>query len=215
MNENELKQLWQKQPVPAPTATPAAAPGRDTIDLMKQKMRKLNRTLFWRDARELIVCAVIIVWFGADLFSGIFNRSLAHFFGPQFRHANSTLAQIGDVVLVLSAVLIGAKLLLARRTSRAFLQPSSVREFLGGELEKVNRQIRLLRTVLWWYLLPVFCGVALIFIGADRDVFSDVVVLTSIAASFGVIYWVNLHAVRKTLLPMKVELEEALGAMAE
>ena len=209
MNEDELKRLWQKQPVPAE----AAAPKMETIKLMKTKMQKLDRTLFWRDARELIACAVIILWFGADFCSGLLGHSQHP--GQHLRHAHSALRLSGDVVLVLSAVWIGVKLLAARRTNRAFLHPSSVRDFLGGELDKVNRQIRLLRTVLWWYLLPLFCGVTLVIIGTNPDLEEDALVIGLMAATFGVIYWANLYAVKKTLLPVKAELEQALADAGE
>lgn len=194
MNEQELKQLWQKQPVPEPAPTPTNA----MIEQMNQKMRKFNRTLFWRDARELIACVFIIVWFGLNL-----------------RHATSTLTQLGDIVLVLSGLFIGANLLAARRSNQAFLNPSSVRDFLGGELDKVNRQIKLLRTVLWWYLLPLFCGVSLFSIGANLDLAIEIPVISTYALTFGLVYWINQYAVRKTLLPLKTELEQTLRSMSQ
>jgi len=194
MNEQELKQLWQKQPVPEPAPTSTNA----MIEQMNQKMRKFNRTLLWRDARELIACVFIIVWFGLNL-----------------RHAHSTLTKVGDIVLVLSGLFIGANLLAARRSNRAFRTPTSVRDFLGGELDRVNRQIKLLRTVLWWYLLPLFCGVSLFSIGANLDLVIEIPVLSTYALTFGFVYWINGYAVRKTLLPLKTELEQTLGSISE
>jgi hypothetical protein len=192
MNENEIKQLWQTQALPAP------APVDDLSGRMKQKMRRFNRDIFWRDIREVAACAVIILWFGADL-----------------RHDHSTLRWTGDVILVLSGGYIAAKLLRARRSQRSFLNPDSVREFLAGELDKVERQIRLLRTVFWWYLLPLLCGVCLFFVGTNSDLLTDAIVLPVFFLTYWFIYWINQYAVKKTLLPLKTELEQMLKSVTD
>jgi hypothetical protein len=196
MNEQGLRELWQDQPI-----AKASAAGGEMVKQMKQKMQRFDRTLFWRDVRELGGCMIIIIWFAADL--------------PRTWRTGTSLRHSGDAVLVLSSLFIAGNLLAARRTQRAFLKPDSVREFISGEVRTINRQIRLLQTVLWWYLLPIYCGFAIFFIGVNGDLFSDVVVLGVIGAVFYFIAWVNAFTARTSLVPMKAELEQMLAWMHE
>jgi hypothetical protein len=194
MNEQELKQLWQSQSVPES----GPIPQNETVERMKIKTRRFGRTIFWRDARELVACVVISAWAGYGLF-----------------HKHSAITHLGDVVLILGCFYIAAKLLTANRLQRAYLNPASVKEFIGGELVKVNQQIRLLQTILWWYLLPIYCGASLVVIGADKGILVDGIDLIVFALTFGFIYWLNQYAVRKSLLPLKAELEQTLKSVPE
>ena len=200
MNEQELKHLWQQQVIQAPTQES----GDKLAERMRQKTRQLNRTLLLRDGREWIACIAIVLWFGADL-----------------RHNNPTLTQIGNVVLVLSALIIGVRLLAARRVKRVFLHPPSVTEFLSSELNNINHQIRLLQTVLWWYLLPIFSGAFLVVIGPQTGsksggrltsdmLWEDTIVLLTFALLSYFLHWINQRAVRTQLSPIKDELAQFL-----
>lgn len=203
MNEDELKRLWQTQSLGDMQRPPAKS-----ISEMKQKMRQFNRILFWRDLRELVACLIVIGWSGA--------------FFCVYRHENTVLTQIGYVVLLLTGILIAVKLFAARRSKRAFGHPASVREFLSGELDQVDRQIRLLKTVLWWYLLPLFCGIFLVVIGAElksmrgiESVVANAICWPTMGLVFWFIYRLNQRAVVKYLAPIRAELLDLLREIAE
>lgn len=194
MNELELKLIWQKQ-----TIQPVSRLLDDgLVEQMKKKMRRLGRTLFWRDVREIGACALLIAWVGA-----------------KFSAKNSWLSSAGGIVVILSCALITLELLRARRAQHAFLNPASVREFLDAEAARVARQIRLLQSVLWWYVAPLFLGMALMVLG-DAGTFRGKALALVILFLVGwFIHWLNQYAVRKMLLPLKVELERTLDSMSE
>ena len=59
MNDHELKQLWQRQPLRAPAVSP-----EQLISAMQKQTSQLRRTLVARDLRELVACAFVIIIFG-------------------------------------------------------------------------------------------------------------------------------------------------------
>ena len=194
MNDLELKLLWQKQ------ALPAHAPVVDAslVENMQKRMKRFDRTLFWRDARELAACGVVAFWFGRSLTS-----------------QPSVTTRLGAVVVILSCLFIAWRLISARRSQRSFPARDSVAEFLSVEVAKVSRQIRLLQSVLWWYILPIYVGVALISFGGPAGLMAKAVFMVVLVLSGGFLHWINQYAVRKTLLPLKHELEATLKAVTE
>ena len=194
MNDLELKQLWQRQSLPSPPP----ASDREIIDQMKRKLRRFDRNIFWRDVREIAACLFLIVWFGFGL-----------------GHKASALTHLGNIIVMLSCVFIAAKLLAARREQRAFLNPRSVREFLLGETAKVSRQIRLLQTVLWWYLLPILCGAMIAVLGGPHSLVRKMIVLLSFIPIGWFVHWLNQYAARRVLQPLKTELDLTLNSVPE
>jgi hypothetical protein len=194
MNDAELKQLWARQQL----ASSAAAADTELVAKMKKKMRKFNRSLFWRDTRELAACV---------LTAGCFSY--------EFMRRRSTLETAGSLVIVLSAVFIGWRLISARRTHPPVQETAATGDFVRAELAKVSRQTHLLKTVLWWYLLPLFIGVELFELGHPQSLTDQLVTLAVNVALYGFIYWLNLRAVRKHLAPLKQELEHSLNSVPE
>ena len=64
MNDDELKKLWQLQPLREPDASAA-----QLVSAMQNKMTGLRRILAARDVRELVACAVLIIIFGVFYFT--------------------------------------------------------------------------------------------------------------------------------------------------
>jgi F0F1-type ATP synthase assembly protein I len=194
MNDEELKQLWHQQEL----APPLKVTDTELIDCMKKKMKKFDRDISRRDWRELGACAIA---FGA-------------FFYLSLRHPPA-LSLAGCVVIMLSCVFIAWRLIAARRAHPTVPETASTSDFLRAEIVKVVRQMQLLQTVLWWYLLPLFIGLELFELGfhrPDGELFS---MLLFNLAIFGFIYWANLRGVRKYFMPLKQELENMLNSVAE
>lgn len=144
MNDEALKKLWREQPL----ALPAPLTGREASDAMNGKMRRFDRCIWRRDFGEVAACLVVAVVFG-----GYF------FWFP------SALARLGCVITILSAVFIGWRLLSSKRRAGKSRPGASVMEALQVELRKVENQIGLLRSVWWWYILPVTVGYEVFFLG--------------------------------------------------
>ena len=191
MNDDALKKLWQEQPLDVP-----ALPDGAQIAAMKKRMTCFDKTISWRDYGEVAACIVIIVFFGWDLL---------------FRNP-SALTQAGCVVLIASAVFIAWKLIWSKRRLPKAEPNAPIFEAVRGELRKVENQIRLLKSVAWWYLLPLFIGVILHNFGAGGGFLSKLIYFTFVLALYVFIYWLNRRAVKKNLLPLKQGLESLLHA---
>ncbi|HTV42998.1 MAG TPA: hypothetical protein VMF08_20710 [Candidatus Sulfotelmatobacter sp.] len=197
MNDNELKQLWQQQPLRVPDIS-----GAQLVSAMQNKMTQLRRALLARDVRELLACVIVGVIFGVYFFM---NRA--------------PIARLGDLIAIGSSIFIALKLVHTRRTTPPAPPGATIVESLRTELNLVRAQSGLLGSVLWWYLLPLTIG-ELVFIWGDLDVTNPatlmVMVPTNIFVTLVVIavnafvYWLNQRARSRRLLPLKAQLESLL-----
>ena len=85
MRDDELKNLWQKQPLREPDLSPA-----QLIPAMKNKTSLLRRGLKARDLREVCACVLGIIIFGFFYFS------------PQ----RTPISRIGDLIVMGSSIFI-------------------------------------------------------------------------------------------------------------
>jgi hypothetical protein len=196
MNDDELKKLWQEQPLRDPAPSPA-----QVISAMQKQTTQLRRTLLARDARELVACAFVAVVFGIYYF--IFR---------------APIMRLGALITVAGSIFIGWKLLHARRTTPAAKPDATVLESLRAELHSVRTQSQLLRSVAWWYLLPLAVG-GLVFVwgmpfgglGFTVGVILFKIVFTLFSLALDVwIYRLNQGAVSKQLLPVEAQLESLI-----
>lgn len=190
MNDDALKQMWQGQRFETLPALPDAA----QIAAMKTRMKDFDQTISGRDYVEVAACIFIVGWFGWDLL---------------FRN-NSTLTQAGCVVLIVSAVFIAWKLIGSKRRIPKAKPSAPIFEAVKVELQKVENQIGLLKSVAWWYLLPLLVGVMMCSWGGSGNVPSKLVYSAFVLALYAFIYWLNQRAVRNNLLPLKRELASLL-----
>lgn len=94
----------------------------------------------------------------------------------------------------------------------------SVIERLQQMIRETETQIHLLRSVLWWYLLP--CAVALFVMVLDsppRNFSSSqrLIFVGPMIPFFLAIYWLNQWAVRKKLVPRRENLRRALAELSQ
>src|SRR5437867_3997688 len=193
MNDNELKKLWQQQPLRDPALSPA-----QVMSAMQSKTTQLRRTLLARDVGELLACVIVGVIFGIYFF---INRA--------------PIARLGALITVAGSIFIAWKILHARRTTPAAKPDATVVESLRAELHSVRTQSQLLRSVLWWYLLPLTVGM-LVFVWATP--FNNLVVSLVVGVIFTLvtlasdvfIYRLNQRARSKQLLPLEAQLQSLL-----
>jgi hypothetical protein len=193
MNENELKRLWQQQPLREPAISPA-----QVMSAMQNKASQLRGTLLARDITELSACVFVGVVFGIYYF--IFR---------------APIMRLGALITVAGAIFIAGKLLYARRTTPVAKADATVVESLRAELHSVRTQAQLLRSILWWYLLPLAFGTLVFVWGMSLGnlafdlVFKIGFTLVTLALDVR-IYRLNQRAVAKQLLPVEAQLESLL-----
>src|SRR5436190_7846437 len=137
MNDDELKKLWQQQPLRDP-----ALSGAQVMSAIQRQTTQLRRTLLARDVRELLACVIVGFVFAIYFFV---NRA--------------PIARLGALITVAGSIFIAWKLLHARRTTPGAKPDATLVDSLRAELHSVRTQSQLLRSVGWWYLLPLEVGV--------------------------------------------------------
>jgi hypothetical protein len=186
MNASELEHLWRKQPPfePSPESIAQLAATVDTLD------RKFQRKIWWRDLREIAAALVIAIFFG--LVGHTWIRWIA----------------------VASVLFVVAWIFRSRIVVRPNRETPNVAERLQQMIWETEVQIRMARSVLWWYLLP--CAVAMFAMVLDSPPrnFNPVSFL-SFCGLVGVgVYWLNQSVVRKKLVPRCENLRHALGELS-
>ncbi len=186
MNDDELKKLWQQQPLREPAVSAA-----QLISAMQKQTTQLRRVLEARDIRELLACAVVIIIFGI-------------FYFTVYR---TPISRLGDLIVIGGAIFIAWKLVHARRTTPPAPTGATVIESLRAELNSVRAQSRLLGSVLWWYILPGFIGVTVATWGLGIDPIAKILCTLFFIAVNAWIYRLNKQAVSKQLLPIEAQLK--------
>jgi hypothetical protein len=189
MNDEELKKLWQQQPLREPALSAA-----QVNSAMQSQTTLFRRVLDARDLRELRACAVVILVFGAFYFSVYCEP----------------ISRVGDLIVIGSAMFIAGKLIYTRRITPPAPPGATVVESLQAELNSVRAQSRLLRSVLWWYLLPMTIGLLIDAWGLRIDLLIKIWCTLSFIAVDACIYWLNQWARSKQLLPLEAQLASLL-----
>ena len=184
MNLDDFKQPWQQRQ--------RDLDGRvdHVIKKARSRMAGFDRTIWWRDMRETFVAVLMIIWFSYDLFR------------PQ-----NLLSKCGTGLLIASCLWIIAVLHWARVKGKVARADLPVEDYCKAELERVDRQIWLLRNIHWWYLGPPFVAFAVIIAAEKPDASGLIMLLTFIVPLYGFLYWLNQVAVKNQLLPLRRELE--------
>ena len=190
MNDDELKKLWQQQPLRKPDVSP-----EQLISAMHKQTSQLRRTLDARDLRELAACAFIVIIFGSFYFTVY----------------HTPVSRLGDLIVIGSSIFIAWKMVYTRRKTPPAPPGATVVESLQAELNAVRAQSRLLGSVLWWYLLPLGIGVLLCSWGSPSGGLAGNIGYTIFVIALNAfIYWLNQRARAKQLLPVEAQLESLI-----
>ncbi|MGI8905893.1 MAG: hypothetical protein ACR2IE_05315 [Candidatus Sumerlaeaceae bacterium] len=198
MNITTFEAAWNTQPH-----------GRITIDMdilvneVRQNDAQFRATIFWRDAREIIIALLIV---------------------PIFWYMGQRLHKPWTWYLVIPAVLWIASFMLVdrflRKGKRA--QPGAdFRAFVISSLAEVRHQVWLLRNVAWWYLMPIALAFTIDTIPGlwartqldSARVVGSLLGLAVVYAVFAGIWWLNQYVVRKDLEPRASQLKKLLAEL--
>jgi hypothetical protein len=191
MSLDDLQTTWQSQKEASVRIQPEML-----LNELRRNQRNFKRTIFWRDFREVLVAAVMTVFFA---YQGISGR------GWPWVLLGATCLFVGGFILVDRF----------RRRGRAARLGDSLVGCVEASLEDVEHQMWLLKNVFWWYLLPLAIGmvVVLVFMATDVDdlpawirwvTFSVMGLFCALV--FAGVYWINQVAVRAHLEPRRQEL---------
>ena len=193
MNLDDAKDLWSSTNEPDTDSMSAHTLSEsELLRLVKDKADAFDKKIWRRDLIESIAALAVFVFFAWML------------------RDPSWLVRIGALMVMGGSALIYWKLRRARTRHDDPSLDRPVADVLRTERAKVDDQIRLLETVLWWYIGPLVAGILLITVGDSgwswfTLVYSSVVLAGSVA-----IYALNQRAVRTDLKPRRAELTRLL-----
>ena len=163
-----------------------------------RRVERLGATILHRDVIETVAAAVVVFVFSSMCLT-----------------LDKLLAKVGSAIVVISACYIIYRLHRTRMDRERSSLDASIRDFCNTEIERLDRQIQLLRSVLGWYISPILVGVNLVFIGITGG---GVVSIAYCIFTLLLGWWIhsqNQKAVAKSLLPVREELAELLHELNE
>jgi hypothetical protein len=169
----------------------------EVLALVQTRSRRFQRQIVFRDWRELIAGGFVGVMIAPAVLRG------------------PVLARVGAVVVLAGIALTAFRLLRARRlgATRVTDPTVPVTTALRAELDQVDAQIALLRSVAGWYVAPLIGGSVLLVAGSRG--LAGLWFTLGYAAFSSLLGWgiiaVNRRAVRRTLEPKRREIQSLLA----
>jgi hypothetical protein len=174
-DRDELDELWRGQSTGPPTK------GEDMLTIAMERANKFDRTIKARNLREIL---------GAVLLTALFAFIA-------WRSPNA-LSRAGNLVVAASGIWIAFCMLRYGRTAAAPASDRSLADFHVALLGEYDHQIRLLKNVKYWYLLPPYVGLLLASAGilmantaAGQARSPQLIAAAIYTVLFGFIWWLN------------------------
>ena len=194
MTLDDYREAWQEQDL----SVGAEPDEEELLARVREQSEAFERRIRRRDLLETLAAVLV-----------------AGLFGYEAATAATWLARIGAAIVVLSSGFVVWWMRRARKAGPARAADRSVADRLRAERERVEAQIRLLDTVVWWYLAPPTVGATLFIVGLGAGTAGTLVSLAVVAAVFGAIWYLNRRAVRTHLRPRRDELIRLLEELEE
>jgi hypothetical protein len=166
-----------------------------------RSVRDLDRRRLRRDLREIVIAAAAG---GGGMLAGVLVWPVEPWAGVGVFFEGALAVAV--------AVWLAAALL--RRRDRSV--GASLAEFCRNERRSLETQIKLMRSLPWWYLAPILVGTNL-FVAATSDppaaALAIVFPITVLVVAFA--YWLSRRSLRRELLPACAELDRCLAGLEE
>lgn len=173
--QDDLREIWHSQP-----ALPART-GEDIMTMVQERTRRFDRTIWMRNLIECIAGGVVCVLF---LWVAVRNPD--------------TITKTGALIVAASAVWIIFYLVRYGKSATRVDPAQNLTSYTHALIERYDRQIRLLRSAKYWYLLPMYVGLLTISVGilsqhtkAGGMNWEDVLAPAFYTAVFAAIWWLN------------------------
>jgi hypothetical protein len=190
---DRFRTAWGHRPVDAPFEPAKEEP----MEAIVQNVTLLDRRQLRRDVREIAIAA------GA---TGVLASTLMWATEPWFR------AWI--LILSASAALIAVWRYIALFRRRNRPTADSLSTFCRSELSRLDTEIRLQRTLAWWYLAPILIGTNLyVFLSSEGSATAMMVVFPITAAVVVGIALATRRSLRRELLSLREELTHCLDEL--
>lgn len=180
----DYREAWQAQNGSL-TAGPAE---EELVARVEERAEEFDRRIRRRDLLELVAAAVVVPAFAWELAT-----------------TASWIARAGALMVIVSAVFILYRLWRARHRAHRSTAGRPVAERLRILRERVDAQVELLESVLWWYFLPLGIGVLLFMAGQSPPWFTAVGAV-GLVVFYGWLWHLNQRTVRRDLWPRREEL---------
>jgi hypothetical protein len=174
-DKDELNQLWCGQTTGPPTK------GEDMLTIAMERAERFDRTIKARNLRECLAAALVTVFF-----------ALVAWKSP------NALARAGNLVVAASGLWIVFFMLRYGRNAPSPAADRSLADFQQALLRKYDHQIRLLKNVKYWYLLPPYVGLLLASAGIlmantakGQPGWPQSIAVAIYTGVFGFIWWLN------------------------
>jgi hypothetical protein len=192
MNLDDAKTYWQSPSEPKE----ATMSDSEILALVERRSQAFDKTIRRRDLREFIGAALALV---------LLAPALLH--GPWLTRCGVLLVMAGGASIYL-------KLDRTRRRHAGLHAEWPLAAMLRAERAKVEAQIHLLESILWWYIAPLGAGAVLVVAGTSSPRFTAGYAIFVALLSWG-IYELNQHAVRRELRPRRDELTRLIEQVEE
>ena len=158
-----------------------------------RKTEKQNRTILRRDLIEMVAALIVLFFFGRLLL-----------------RADNWVSQLGAVVVLVGTVNVMYQLNRRRLHEKPLPLDCALKEYIHSEKEANEFQIGLLKSIAWWYIIPLMIGSNLVFTGSAKGML-PVLIYLIVTSLFGwFVYHLNQSAIKKQFLPTQTELNELL-----
>jgi len=169
----------------------------ELMSVVQQRCAGTERHVHGRDVREILAAVFVVGAFAA--------------MWPLYR--SSRVAILGVALIILGAALI-IYVLMSSRAPAPLSFHASVLEFSRHRLAWLDRQIRLLQTVAWWYVAPLCVGCLLLGWGVTggQGLVFGLQALFTLAVGTGIVF-LNQWTVRQALQPVRDDLLRLIEAL--
>jgi hypothetical protein len=196
MSFEDLQNTWRSQDAAGAVTINVDA----LLNEVRRNQRHFRATVFWRDVREVGAALVLAVFFS---YQGFLHHQWAEYV--------VAFACLGVGIFMM------ADRLIQRRKQPA--TNNSLKTCIESSLDQVNHQIWLLKSVFWWYLLPLGAALGILISywswQTRNSGLKAVIVWLISALIIALVYWgiyrLNQSAVRNDLEPRRRELETLLA----
>jgi uncharacterized membrane protein YfcA len=193
MTEEEIKKYWRMS-----ADHEEIHINQSTLIMnLTNEIRDIDRKVRGRDMLELAAAAVVAI-----------------FFSVRFYLTTNIQTKVGCGILVLGCIITACKLLAAHNRRTGKQEDQSARTYLIHARKKVQNQIKLLNSVLYWYLLPLYLGLVIDTTATTGGRWFGIVFIPFLTYLYYKIYQLNNKAALG-LYPVLERLDEALQQLED
>jgi len=171
---DELRELWSSQP-------PCEKKGEDIVVIVQKKIRHFDGAIAVRNLVECIAAGIVVLCFG---WLGV--------------RTHDALMRAGFLVIAAGGAWIIYYLIRYGNTSVSVDPSQTLVDYTRALVERYDHQIRLLKSVKYWYLLPPYVGLlitsAALFLERRKTAslsWHDLAFPTFYTAVYAAVWWLN------------------------